>query len=244
MHSGGHDGAMTADFVRNDERGEPRVRWSSELRTVPEFASFVAWALPLAARVPRGDGHPVVVLPGLGGGDLSTRPLRWFLDRAGYRTFGWGLGTNRGSSARLRARLDELVAGLADRHGQPVSLVGWSLGGLHACGVARRVTASVRDVVTLGSPLLAGSPAPVGIPHTSIFSRSDAIVPWGSALVRPGHGRQNVEVDSSHLGLGHHPAVLVVVADRLAQPVGRWTPFTPPAWAGRWFATRPAAAAG
>ena len=70
-----------------------------EARTAPELAAFMATAGPLVQRSPRGDGHAVIVLPGLGGGDSSTIPLRWFLDRLGYRTAGWGLGTNRGFSA-------------------------------------------------------------------------------------------------------------------------------------------------
>ena len=111
-------------------------RWlmslAKEARTAPEFAAFVAFAAPLIVGSPRGDGHPVLILPGLGGGDTSTRPMRWFLDRLGYRTYGWGMGRNTGLSRRGSAQLRDRLDAVADEHGQRVSLVGWSLGGVYA----------------------------------------------------------------------------------------------------------------
>jgi hypothetical protein len=70
---------------------------------------------------------------------------------------------------------------------------------------------------------------------TSVYSRSDAIVPWRAALLPGEPRRENVAVRGSHLGLGHNSAVLVVVADRLAQPQHAWRRFAAPAWARRWF---------
>jgi hypothetical protein len=62
-------------------------RWQNamtwEARAAPEFAAFAMTAGPLLASLPRGDGHAVLVLPGLGGSDTSTAPLRWFLGRLG-----------------------------------------------------------------------------------------------------------------------------------------------------------------
>jgi hypothetical protein len=46
-------------------------------------------------------------------------------------------------------------------------------------------------------------------------------------MERPGGQRENVAVHSSHLGYGHNPAVLWVVADRLGQQDGEWAPFRP-----------------
>ena len=72
---------------------QPR-RWQpaivGEARAAPEFASFAMAATPLLAALPRGDGHAVLVLPGLGGSDSSTAALRWFLGRLGYQTEGLG----------------------------------------------------------------------------------------------------------------------------------------------------------
>ena len=207
----------------------------SEARAAPEFAAFVAMAAPLIAGAPRGDGHPVLVLPGLGGSDTSTRPLRWFLDRLGYRTYGWGRGRNVGLSRHVSAALNERLAVLADEHGRNVSLVGWSLGGVYAGALARHAPHRVRTVITLGSPLAGQRRVPADIPTTSVYSRSDGIVPWRASALPAAPMSENVQVRGSHLGLGHNPPVLVVVADRLAQPEQAWRPFAAPRWARRWI---------
>ncbi len=216
-----------------------RPGWQSvairEARAAPEFISFAMTAGPLLAMSRRGDGRAVLVLPGLGAGDASTAPLRWFLGRLGYLAFGWGLGTNRGFGRHVTDGLDQLLA-TKHEHG-PVSLVGWSLGGVHAIELARRRPGAVRSVVTLGSPLVGRRHPPSGIPTTSVYSRSDAIVAWRTSLLPGGALSENVEVRGSHLGLGHNPAVAVVVADRLAQEAETWQPFRPPRWAGHWFPT-------
>ena len=115
-----------------------------------------------------------------------------------------------------------------------MSLIGWSLGGLYAVELARCAPRQVRTVMTLGSPH-AGRPALTGVPITSLYSRGDQIVPWQASRDRPARYAENVEVPGTHLGLGHNPAVLAVIADRLGQPAGQWLPFMPPAWAGRWL---------
>jgi pimeloyl-ACP methyl ester carboxylesterase len=206
-----------------------------EARAIPELAAFTMTAGPLLAALPRGDGHAVLVLPGLGGGDTSTAPLRWFLGQLGYRSYGWGLGTNVGFGRHVTDGLDELLA--AKREAGPVSLVGWSLGGVHAVELARRRPDAVRSIITLGSPLAGRPQPPESIPMTSVYSRTDAIVPWRSALLPARPRYENVEVLGSHLGLGHNPAVVVVVADRLAQRSTSWNHFVAPRWAARWLAT-------
>jgi pimeloyl-ACP methyl ester carboxylesterase len=214
-------------------------RWlmslAKEARTAPEFAAFVALAAPLIAGSPRGDGHPVLILPGLGGGDTSTRPMRWFLDRLGYRTYGWGMGRNTGLSRRGSTQLRDRLDAVADQHARRVSLVGWSLGGVYATALARHASHQVRSVITLGSPLGGVPPTPGNVPTTSVYSRSDAIVPWRASIIATGPLRENVQVRGSHLGLGHNPPVLVVVADRLSQQEGSWRPFVAQPWARRWI---------
>ncbi len=66
-------------------------------RASVELGALVA-ATPLLAAGPRGDGHPVLVLPGLFGGDLSTLPLRRYLRWLNYSVSGWELGANVGST--------------------------------------------------------------------------------------------------------------------------------------------------
>ena len=206
---------------------------AAEARSGPELMSFTLAAGPLLAASARGDGQWVVVLPGLGGSDASTAPLRWFLGRLGYRVVGWGLGRNEGFGRHVIDGLDALLSARAVAG--PVSLVGWSLGGVHAVELAQRRPDAVRSIVMLGSPLGRRHVPPRAVPATSIYSRTDAIVPWRMSTLPPGPVREVVEVRGSHLGLGHNPAVAVVVADRLAQDPAAWRPFTPPRWAQRWF---------
>jgi pimeloyl-ACP methyl ester carboxylesterase len=199
-------------------------------RTLAGAGAFAA-ALPLLAVAPRGEPHPVLVLPGLLASDLSTRLLRGWVGRLGYPTVGWALGRNRGPSAEVDAQLPVLVDRLVTEHGAPVSIVGWSLGGIFARRLALRVPHQVRQVISLGSPFaLAGRPLtrPLPVPSTSVYSRWDGVVDWRKCRQRPGPRSENVAVRSSHLGMGHDPAVLWVVADRLGQPQHHWQPFQRP----------------
>ena len=66
------------------------------------------------------------------------------------------------------------------------------------------------------------------MPTTSIYSHFDGIVHWQTCLNTPGERCENIAVMASHLGLGHHPASIWAVADRLAQPEGTWKPFKAP----------------
>jgi len=221
-----------------------------ELRAGFELGAFFAMA-PLLRFAPTGDGHPVLVLPGLAASDLSTRPLRAFLRDRGYRAHGWKLGRNLGPRHGVEAEMQQRLAELAGRYGRKVSLIGWSLGGVYAREMARRAPHDVRSVITLGSPF-AGEPRasnawriyetmsgrqahdwpgreamklPPPVPSTAIYSRSDGIVAWQGCLEREGPMSENIEVEGSHSGLGYNPAVLYAIADRLAQPEGRWRPF-------------------
>ena len=152
----------------------------------------------------------------------------------------------------MLARIEELFARYGGRR---VSLVGWSLGGLYARQLAKLAPDKVRCVISLGSPF-AGSPKstnawrayewangskaddqmPAGlaevppVPTTSIFSRTDGICAWQGCLNPDGPTSENIEVDGSHCGLGHHPAVVYAIADRLAQPDGAWKKFERSGW--------------
>lgn len=128
-------------------------------RAMAEWGSFALSAGTLLASAPRGDGHPVLVLPGFMTTDTSTRVLRRFLRMLGYDAHSWNLGRNLGPRAIGRDG-EQLVERLREIHeltGQKVSLVGWSLGGVMARLLARKAPEAVRQVITLGSPF-AGSP--------------------------------------------------------------------------------------
>jgi pimeloyl-ACP methyl ester carboxylesterase len=113
--------------------------------------------MPFLLRAPKGDNHPVMVLPGFLAGDLSTKPIRAFLDFKGYQTYGWGLGRNLGTEIVggkdvISDVLISRVIELSVKHDKKVSLVGWSLGGILAREIARLLPDYVRQVITLGSP--------------------------------------------------------------------------------------------
>jgi hypothetical protein len=202
-----------------------------------------------------GDGHPVVVYPGLGAGALSTAHLRNHLRDCGFQVFDWGGGVNTGPDGALEEWLPSLVARVHDLHRQherKVSLVGWSLGGVYAREVAKLAPHAVRQVLTLGTPfgalgdanhagtiyrLLGGDTSQLTpelqarlrerppVPTTSVYSKSDGVVCWQGCLQTDGECVQNVEVNASHLGMGTHPEVLRIVRDRLALPEDKWRPY-------------------
>lgn len=124
-------------------------------RFLLELNSLVL-AHPWLRRARRGDGHPVMVLPGFMGADGSTAALRYYMRNWGYDAQGWGLGRNlglRASDPDFENRIAEQLAGIVRRQGRKVSLVGWSLGGVLARELARACPEHVRQVITLGSPI-------------------------------------------------------------------------------------------
>ena len=107
-----------------------------EARALHELAAF-AGALPLLSLAPRGDGHSVLVFPGLIASDISTRPLRAYLNSRGYDAHGWGQGRNFGPRAGVERRMLDHIRELRQRSGRKVSLIGWSLGGVYARQLAK-----------------------------------------------------------------------------------------------------------
>ena len=122
-----------------------------EMRAWPELGLFLAsWPLWLAQ--PRGDGHPVLVLPPFGATDAYTSPLRAVLRVLGYSSHGWGLGQNLGPTAAILDGGPKRLLELAERTGRKVSVIGWSAGGILGREAARHHPEAVRQVITLGSP--------------------------------------------------------------------------------------------
>ena len=224
-----------------------------------EFAATLA-ASPWLRRLPRGDGHAVLVYPGLGANDVTTAPLRRLLDHLGYDTHPWGQGFNFGPRRGVLKQCNEQVRALFAKHQRPISLIGWSLGGLYAREMAKELPDHARCVITLGTPftghpratnawrfyeMVSGQTTldpvqleqlrrPPPVPTTSIYSRSDGIVAWRCSLNEPGPLTENIEVHASHVGMGMNPLALWAVADRLAQKPGQWQPFDA-SGARRWF---------
>src|SRR5579871_6881952 len=103
----------------------------AEARGILEFNASLLLA-PLLMRAPRGDGHPVLALPGFLASDLSMAPLRRYLAELGYDAQAWRMGRNIGGVTKMRAALRNRLAEIYTTSGRKVSVVGWSLGGVYA----------------------------------------------------------------------------------------------------------------
>jgi hypothetical protein len=240
-----------------------KLLFALELRTFPELGGFFASLPLLATLAPRGDGHPVIVLPGLATSDRSTLALRTFLKSKGYDVHGWELGRNYGPLPGIERRMLDNLKALHKKTGKKVSLVGWSLGGIYARQLAKMLPDLVRQVITLGSPFN-GDPRstnawklyeftsghkvadrerhmggaisePPPVPTSAIYSRTDGICAWQSCTEAEGDIAENIEIEGSHCGLGHHPAAVYAVADRLAQPEGKWKKFERAGWKSAFY---------
>jgi pimeloyl-ACP methyl ester carboxylesterase len=243
---------------RNEAQAAPRLRAPglglllAEARGIFEFNASLLLS-PLLLSAPRGDGHPVLALPGFLASDLSMAPLRRYLTELGYDAHAWRMGRNIGGVAKMRAALRERLAQIHAEAGRKVSIVGWSLGGVYARDLALQAPEMVRCVITLSSPfandtratnarrlyealsgetvghnpeLEAAIAGDLPVPATSIYSKSDGIVNWRTCLSRPSETSENIEVYfASHVGIGVNPAALWAIADRLAQHEGEFHPF-------------------
>jgi pimeloyl-ACP methyl ester carboxylesterase len=232
-----------ADVLELDEPVGPPSGLAriGEAAAAVQFSRLLAGA-PRLLQSPRGDGSVVIDLPGWQAPEESGAPIRVFLRRLGYDAHGWGLGANRGDPRTSVARLERRVHELSDATSRPVALVGWSLGGVIARELARRLPDEVRHVVTYGSPVVGGpahtvmarmygeedllrisdfgrrldSRSPIQVPITAIFSRRDGVVSWQACIDRSSPHVEHFEVRSPHLGLGIDPDVWTIAAKRLA----------------------------
>jgi pimeloyl-ACP methyl ester carboxylesterase len=239
---------------RYDLKPPSRTMLALEGRGLLDIAGLFA-AAPFLATAPRGTPHAVMVLPGLGADDRSTIAIRRFTSMLGYDVHGWGRGRNIRAAKTDLPAIARQVEDLHVRSRLPVSLIGWSRGGMLAREVAREIPHAVRLVITLGSPFNAphasnvgalwqaitgekGAVAidpsrfahygrPIPVPATAIYTRSDGVVAWQACLEDESPTAENIEVRTTHLGLGFHAPALWVIADRLAQKIGEWKPFRP-----------------
>ena len=234
---------------------EPPSAWlmALEVRAFWEFGALLpSW--PFLSRAPKGDGHGVMVFPGLSANDASTVPLRYYLQSLGYSPWGWAQGFNFGPRAGVLNEAKDNLVRTFESTGRKVSLIGWSLGGVYARELAKGLPHMVRGVITLGTPF-AGShkstnawrvyeltsgrkvehetvhydlPTAPPVPTTSIYSQSDGVVAWQASIQRASKANphtENIEVLASHIGLGLNPSAWWAVADRLSQSEGQWRAF-------------------
>lgn len=218
------------------------------------------------------EARHIMVIPGFGSNDRHTAGLRYQLQREGYTVSGWGLGTNR-AGAGIDKALENLsdrwdldrkrehrgeaeVPALCDQVTdvvkaksialqQPITLIGWSLGGYVAREVARDLPKEVNRVITLGSPCIGGPKysaaaplfmrrgldldwieaevlkrfaRPIQQPITAIYSESDAIVSWTAAIDHYSPNVRHVRVDAAHLGMGFNPEIWQLISHSLSLP--------------------------
>lgn len=220
---------------------------------------FLSKKSKLEQELPKGDGHPVLVLPGFFATDFSTIPLRNQLNTLGYASYPWGLGRNL-AKEEYEEQIYEMVEKIYTKHQQKVSIIGWSLGGVFAREVARKMPKKVRQVITLSSPfngltnptsvswfytlvtgkrpkdtdpeILERVPQSIqDVPVTAIYSKTDGVVPWQSCVEQQEDAlTQNIHINGCHTGLGFNPKIMLCIADRLAQEENKWEHFSWDAW--------------
>jgi len=230
----------------------PAARRPGRLATLRELSAPLDWATlllraPSLRRAPRGDGRPVMLLPGYGADASSMRPLGRYLAWLGYEVVDWGIGRNRGHVNHYVGLVGARAREMHDRPGgEPLTLIGWSLGGVIARETARLFEPCVREVITLGTPIIGGPKYTamaegyakrggidldefekevharnlLGIrqPVTSIFSKRDGIVGWRASVDVYNRHARNIEVSASHFGLGANGEVWRIIAEILAPP--------------------------
>jgi pimeloyl-ACP methyl ester carboxylesterase len=192
-------------------------------------------------RTNEGKGRVVMVIPGLLASDFWTFVLRSFLKKKGFIVYGWELGTNLGNIEKLPL-LSEKIQSVSQSHNQKVILIGWSMGGLFNRTVCHQLPDYISRVITMGSPfadihapnhaqwvyellndekdvdqkLISTLHLPTPMPSTAIYSKKDGIVPWQACMDKNADkDHKNVEVKSSHFGMGANPEVLNAVLNSL-----------------------------
>lgn len=193
------------------------------------------------AQTIRGDGRTLLLIPGLLASDARMEPMRAILNRAGFDAHHWGQGRNFGPKADSLEAIDRRVDDIRRMTGGPVTLVGWSLGGLYAREYAKLAAAKVGGVVTMGTPfsgdpranhawrlyqLVSGTPvdrppfpctreAKPPVPTVALWSRRDGVILPECAKGRSGERDSAIEVDCTHMGFAAAPEGITAVGKAL-----------------------------
>jgi pimeloyl-ACP methyl ester carboxylesterase len=246
---------MSKKEVEHNKVNRPNWVWALTEggRALIEYGVYIPYK-KLKHTKAKGDGHPVWILPGFLASDKSTDPMRNFIHKLGYKVYGWGQGRNLANQEYIETLVARLKI-IFEKHKEPVSIIGWSLGGIYARQLAKERPDMVRQVITMGSPfkgitrannakwiydlflnkgkksridpdLIDDIPNPAPVPTTAIYTKEDGVVPWKYCLEQIETPiHQNIQVRGSHLGLGVNPSVLHIIADRLQYEDSNWVHF-------------------
>lgn len=230
--------AIAREAAPDDIAAPPLRRMLGELEVLAEpVRRILRKHPPVAAARPR----TVMLLPGFATHPVRMRYMARRLEAAGHTVKRWGLGFNWGPTQDNVALLEARLCDLCERHGEPVVLVGWSLGGLFARELAKRHPDQVAKVVTMGSPFswsprannawrayhlvtghrvenppvsveLAGKPPVVTV---ALWSPRDGIVHPRSARGLPGERDREVALRCTHMGFAYDPQAIAAVLREL-----------------------------
>jgi dienelactone hydrolase len=190
-------------------------------------------ATPLLVRQQAPQGRPILVVTGALSTNIGTNQMRRVLTRIGHHTHTPPMTT----MLRKPTTILEIIMGETEKlyaqYREPITLAGWCMGGAFTRLTAQAMPEKVRQVVNMGSartavwyPKELGPAAdPLPVPSTVIYSRTDGMTYSKHVCEPEGPQVENIEVLSSHWGMANHPHTLHILADRLAQPLGEWTPY-------------------
>jgi pimeloyl-ACP methyl ester carboxylesterase len=238
---------MNMGTVVRPDGTAPKSQRPSMRLLAAEFVAFMGLSSPAPLEPPlqtalRGDGHAVLVLPSLLSGDSYTSFVRQFLTALGYTAHGWNLGLNVGPTKRLLDGASNRLIELSELHG-PLSVVGFSMGGLFARWLSLRMPHRIRQVITVCSPVhepvrnfwLPLEPVlglwpdndisglsqeiarPLPVPGTFLYSRDDGCVNYTSCWDTNASADDNIEINGPHALIAQNPAVMEVLAQRLTR---------------------------
>ena len=224
----------------------PRTSSVSAATLAHEMAALAHATLappPFPDDAVRGDGQPVIVIPGFLAPDMSTARLRDFLVRHNFRPYSWTGGVNLGPMRNVMRDVERQVLAIAQATGKPVSLVGVSLGGTTAREVAKICPGLIARVITVVSPIhlpvvtplaplaqaaallwdaeelgalrAIAEPPPVAL--TAIVSPDDGIIDWRASVPEASDMVEVVEISGPHMAVCSSPQVQRIVADRLSR---------------------------
>lgn len=172
---------------------------------------------------------PIMVVPGMWTSDAYTTGLRSALELTGADVHGWGLGKNHADIKKLVPLLIEKVRALSTQS-EPVTMIGWSLGGILSREVARQIPEHVRAVCCIGSPILGGpkytiysgyyerlgfdmeavaqraekrEEVPLSVPCHAIYSKNDGVVDWEASMDKYNAHTTHAEVKTPHFSMGY-----------------------------------------